>query len=125
MTNLTVLKLMTMLDVDTAILYLQTLADDRYSINDDYARITMYCSDLLGQFRPSNADETPWKAVRDKIADMDEQNGYNDMDMVIDAMIRDIDSNQLALLRTLAYGEKNASYVKGSIDMYNHLGWKD
>lgn len=125
MTNLTVLKLMTMLDVDTAITYLQVLADDRYSINDDYKRITMYSTDLLGQFRPSNADETPWKAVRDKIADMDEQNGYNDMDMVIDAMIRDIDSNQLALLRTLAYGERTASYVKGAIDMYNHLGWKD
>lgn len=122
--QLTILKLMAMLDVDTAILYLQVLADDRYSINDDYKRISMYCNDLLGMYRPSNANEAPWKSVRDKITDMDEQSGYNDMNLVIDAMVRDIDSNQLALLRTLAYGEQSASYIKGAIDMYNHIGWQ-
>lgn len=42
---------------------------------------------------------------------MDEQNGYNDMDLVIDAMIRDMNDNQLALLRTLAYGPASYDYV--------------
>lgn len=123
--QLTILKLMNKLDADTAILYLQVLADDMYNVHDDYARITMYCTDLLGQFKPSNADESPWKAVRDKIASMDEQNGYDDMELVIDAMVRDINDNQMALLRTLAYGERTASYVKGAIDLYHNLGWKD
>ena len=122
--QLTILKLMAMLDVSTSITFLQELADDMYSVHDDYARISMYCNDLQGRYEPSNANETPWKAVRDKITEMDEQNGYNDMNLVIDAMIRDIDSNQMALLNTLAYGEKTASYIKGAIDMYNHLGWK-
>jgi predicted Abi (CAAX) family protease len=115
---------MAMLDVDTSITFLQTLADDRYNVHDDYARIVMYCNDLQGQYRPVNTDEAPWKTVRDKIASMDLQNGYNDMDLVIDAMVRDMNDNQLALLRTLAFGERTASYVKGAIDMYNHLGWK-
>lgn len=124
--QLEILKLMAKLDVDTAITFLQVLADDMYmqSRHDDYARLGMYANDLLGCYEPSNANETPWKAVRDKITEMDEQNGYNDMNLVIDAMIRDIDDNQMALLNTLAYGEQTASYNKGSIDMYNHLGWK-
>lgn len=122
--QLEILKLMAKLDTDTSITFLQELADDMYSVHDDYARISMYCNDLQGRYEPSNANETPWKAVRDKITEMDEQNGYNDMNLVIDAMIRDIDSNQMALLNTLAYGEKTASYIKGAIDMYNHLGWK-
>lgn len=123
--QLTILKLMAKLDTDTAILFLQVLGDDMYSVNDDYARITMYCNDLLGQYRPSNADEAPWKAVRDKIARMDVASGYDDMELVIDSLVRNIDSNQLALLRTLAYGEQTSSYVKGAIDMYHHLGWED
>lgn len=125
--QLTILKLMAKLDTDTAITYLQTLADDRYSINDDYARIVMYCTDLLGMYRPLDDDVAPWIAVRDKIASMDLQNGYDDMNLVIDSMVRNIDSNQMALLRTLAYGgeQRTASYIKGAIDMYNHIGWKD
>lgn len=122
--QLTILKLMAKLDTDKAITFLQVLADDRYD-HDDYDRIFMFCNDLLGQYRPSNDDVAPWIAVRDKISAMDEQDGYNDMDLVIDAMIRDMNDNQLALLRTLAYGEQTASYIKGAIDMYHHLGWKD
>lgn len=125
MTDLTILKLMTMLDTDTAIVFLQVLADDMYSVHDDYARIVMYCNDLLGQYRPVNNDNAPWIDVRDKIASMDEQNGYDDTELVIDALVRDMSNDQLALLRTLACGERNASYIKGAIDMYRHLGWKD
>lgn len=116
---------MAKLDVDTAITFLQELADDRYDEHDDFARIVMYCQDLQGIYRPANNDNAPWIDVRDKIASMDEQDGYNDMDLVIDAMIRDMNDNQLALLRTLAYGEQSASYRKGAIDMYHHLGWED
>lgn len=123
--QLEILKLMAKLNTDTAIQFLQVLADDMYSINDDYARIVMYSNDLLGMYRPSNADNAPWKDVRDKIASMDEQDGYNDTELVIDALIRDMNDNQLALLRTLAYGEQTASYIKGAIDLYHHLGWKD
>lgn len=123
--QLEILKLMAKLDTDTAITFLQVLADDMYDVHDDYARIVMYCNDLLGQYRPLNSDETPWKAVRDKVADMDLQEGYNDTELVIDSLVRNINSNQLALLRTLAYGEQTASYIKGAIDMYNHIGWKD
>lgn len=122
--QLEILKLMAKLDVDTAILYLQVLADDRYD-HDDYDRIFMHANDLLGQYRPSNADNAPWIDVRDEIAKRDEQDGYNDMDLVIDAMIRDMNDNQLALLRTLAYGPASYDYVRGAIDLYRHLGWKD
>jgi hypothetical protein len=121
--QLEILKLMAKLNTDTAITYLQVLADDMYDVNDDYARIVMYANDLLGQFRPAD-DEAPWKAVRDKIASMDEQNGYDDIDLVIDSMVRDMNDNQLALLRTLAFGEQTASYNKGAMDMYEHLDWK-
>jgi predicted Abi (CAAX) family protease len=123
--QLTILKLMAKLDVDTAITFLQELANDMYDVNDDYARIVMYCNDLQGQYRPSNNDEAPWKAVRDKIASMDLQNGYNDTELVIDSMVQNINSNQMALLNTLAFGEQTASYNKGALDMYHHLGWKD
>jgi hypothetical protein len=95
-----------------------------YDVNDDYARIVMHCNDLLGQYRPVNNDNAPWIDVRDEIAKRDEQDGYNDMNLVIDAMIRDIDDNQMALLNTLAYGEQTASYNKGAISMYEHIGWK-
>ena len=124
--QLEILKLMAMLDVDTSITFLQELADDRYSISvhDDYARISMYCNDLQGIYRPVD-DETPWIAVRDKIASMDEQNGYDDMNLVVDSMVQNINSDQLALLRTLAYGEQTASYNKGALDMYEHLDWKN
>lgn len=122
--QLTILKLMAKLDVDKAITFLQVLADDRYD-HDDYDRIFMFCNDLLGQFKPSNNDNAPWIDVRDKIASMDEQDGYNDMDLVIDAMIRDMNDNQLALLRTLAYGEQTSSYIKGAIDMYHYLNWEN
>lgn len=122
--QLTILKLMAKLNADTAIEYLQVLADDKYNVNDDYARIVMYCNDLLGMYRPVNNDNAPWIDVRDEIARMDEQDGYNDTDLVIDSLIRNIDSNQLALLRTLAYGEQTASYVRGAIDLYHHLGWE-
>lgn len=122
--QLEILKLMAKLDVNKAITFIQVLADDRYD-HDDYDRIFMYANDLLGQFRPVNNDNAPWIAVRDKIASMDEQDGYNDMDLVIDAMIRDMNDNQLALLRTLAYGPASYDYVRGAIDLYRHLGWKD
>lgn len=126
MTNqLEILKLMAKLDTDTAITYLQTLADDKYNVHDDYARIVMYCNDLLGQYRPVDNDEAPWKAVRDKIARMDVASGYDDMELVIDSLIRNINDNQLALLRTLAYGERTASYRKGCIDMYHYLNWEN
>lgn len=123
--QLTILKLMAKLNIDTAIQFLQVLADDMYSVHDDYARIVMHCNDLLGQYRPVNNDNAPWIDVRDKIASMDEQNGYDDTELVIDALVRDMSNDQLALLRTLACGERNASYIKGAIDMYRHLGWKD
>lgn len=123
--QLTILKLMAKLNVDTAITFLQVLADDMYNVHDDYARIVMYCNDLQGMYRPLNSDETPWKSVRDKVADMDLQEGYNDTELVIDSLVRNINNDQLALLRTLAYGEKSASYIKGAVDMYHHLGWKD
>lgn len=116
---------MAMLDTDTAITFLQTLADDMYNVHDDYARIVMHCNDLLGMFRPSNDDDSPWIAVRDEIAKRDEQDGYNDTNMVIDSLVRNINSNQMALLRTLAFGEQTASYNKGALDMYGHIGWKD
>lgn len=123
--QLTILKFMAKLDVDTAITFLQVLADDIYSVHDDYARIVMYCNDLKGRYEPSNNDNAPWVAVRDKIADMDEQNGYDDTELVIDALVRDMNDNQLALLRTLATGEQTASYIKGAIDLHHHLDWKD
>lgn len=123
--QLEILKLMAKLDVDTAITFLQELADDMYSVHDDYARIVMYCNDLLGQYRPLNSDETPWIAVRDEIASMDLANGYDDTDLVIDSLVRNMDSNQLALLRTLAYGPASYDYVRGALDMYRHLGWQD
>lgn len=123
--QLKILHLMAKLDVDTAITFLQTLADDKYNVHDDYARIVMYCNDLQGMYRPSNDDNAPWIDVRDEIAKRDEQDGYNDMNLVIDAMIRDMNDNQLALLRTLAYGPASYDYVRGAIDMYHHLGWED
>lgn len=115
---------MAMLDTDTAITFLQELADDMYNVHDDYARISMYCNDLLGMFRPANNDNAPWKDVRDKIASMDLQNGYDDTELVIDSLIRNINNDQLALLRTLAYGEQTASYNKGALTMYENLDWK-
>ena len=124
--QLTILKLMAKLDVDTAITFLQVLADDRFDEHDDFARISMYSNDLQGQFRPVNNDNAPWIDVRDKIASMDEQNGYDDTELVIDSLVRNINENQMALLRTLAFGEqKSSSYIKGALDMYQHLGWKD
>lgn len=123
--QLTILKLMAKLDVDKAITFIRELADDMYSVNDDYKRIVMYCSDLQGRYKPLDDDESPWKAVRDKIASMDLQDGYNDTELVIDAMIRDMNDNQLALLRTLAYGPASYDYVRGALDMYRHLGWQD
>ena len=122
--QLTILKLMAMLDVSTSITFLQVLADDMYSVHDDYARISMYCNDLSGRYKPLDDDNAPWIDVRDKIASMDEQNGYDDMNLVIDSLVRNINNDQMALLNTLANGEQTASYNKGSIDMYNHLGWK-
>ncbi len=61
--QLEILKLMAKLDTDTAITFLQVLADDMYDVHDDYARIVMYCNDLLGQYRPLNSDETPWMST--------------------------------------------------------------
>lgn len=124
--QLTILKLMAKLNVDTAITFLQVLADDMYmqSRHDDYARLGMYANDLLGRYEPLDANETPWIAVRDEIAKRDEQDGYNDMNLVIDSLVRNINNDQMALLNTLANGEQTASYIKGAIDMYNHLGWK-
>ena len=121
--QLEILKLMAKLDTDTSITFLQELADDMYSVHDDYARISMYCNDLQGRYEPSN-DETPWKTVRDKVADMDLQEGYNDTELVIDSLVRNINNDQLALLRTLAYGEQTASYNKGALTMYENLDWK-
>lgn len=123
--QLEILKLMAKLDTDVAITFISTLADDMYSVNDDYARIVMYCNDLLGQYRPVNNDEAPWKAVRDKIARMDVASGYDDMELVIDSLIRNMNDNQLALLRALAFGEQTASYVKGAIDLYHYLNWEN
>lgn len=125
--QLKILHLMAKLDTDTAITFLQVLADDMFDISthDDYARISMHCNDLLGQYRPLNNDNAPWIDVRDEIAKRDEQDGYNDMNLVIDAMIRDMNDNQLVLLRTLAYGPASYDYVRGAIDLYHHLGWKD
>lgn len=123
--QLTILKLMAKLDTDTAIEFLQVLADDMYSVHDDYQRIVMYCNDLLGQYRPVNNDNAPWIDVRDEIANMDLANGYDDMNLVIDALVRDMNDDQLVLLRTLANGLASADYVRGAIDMYHHLGWKD
>lgn len=112
---------MTKLDVDKAITFLRVLANDMYDVHDDYQRIVIYCNDLLGQYRPVNNDNATWIDVRDKIADMDLQDGYNDMDLVIDALVRDMNDNQLALLRTLANSEQTSSYIKGAIDMYHNL----
>ena len=124
MTNqLEILKLMAKLNTDTAITFIRELADDKFDNHDDYARIFMYTNDLQGMYRPTSNDEAPWKAVRDKIADMDLQNGYNDTELVIDSLIRNMNDNQLALLRTLAYGEQNASYVKGAMAMFRYLNW--
>lgn len=122
--QLTILKLMAKLDVDTAITFLQELANDMYDVNDDYARLSMYCTDLQGRYEPLDANETPWIAVRDEIAKRDEQDGYDDTELVIDSMVRNINDNQMALLNTLAYGEQTASYNKGALSMYEHLGWK-
>ena len=115
---------MAMLDTDTAITFLQELANDMYDVNDDYARIVMHCNDLLGQYRPVNNDNAPWIDVRDEIAKRDEQDGYNDTNLVIDSMVRNINNDQLALLRALAYGEQTASYNKGALTMYENLDWK-
>lgn len=122
--QLEILKLMAKLDVDTAITFLQTLADDKYNVHDDYARIVMYCNDLQGMYRPSNDDNAPWIDVRDEIAKRDLQNGYDDTELVINSMVQNINNDQLALLRTLAFGEQTASYNKGALDMYGHIGWK-
>lgn len=123
--QLEILKLMAKLHTDTAIEYLQTLADDKYNVHDDYARIVMYCNDLLGQYRPTDNDNAPWIDVRDKIANMDLANGYDDTDLVINSLVQNMDSNQLALLRTLAYGEQTSSYVRGAIDLYHYLDWEN
>jgi len=123
--QLEILKLMAKLDTDTAITYLQVLADDMYNVHDDYARIVMYCNDLLGQYRPTNNDNAPWIAVRDKIANMDLANGYDDTDLVINSLVQNIDSNQLALLRTLADSPASDEYRKGAMALYRRLGWKD
>lgn len=123
--QLTILKLMNKLDADTAITFIRELADDMYSVNDDYRRIVMYSNDLQGQYRPTDNDNAPWIDVRDKIASMDEQDGYNDTDLVIDSLIRNINDNQLALLRTLAFGEQTASYRAGAIALYHYLNWEN
>jgi hypothetical protein len=123
--QLEILKLMAKLDTDTAITYLQTLADDKYNVHDDYARIVMYCNDLLGQYRPTDNDNAPWIDVRDKIARMDVASGYDDIELVIDSLVRNINDNQLALLRTLAYGEQTASYRAGATALYHYLNWEN
>ena len=134
MDTLKILKLMAKLNTDTAILYLQVLASDMHVVDDYYEAIIISCTDLLGQYRPSNDDVEPWVNVRDEIARMnvrddDIQNG-TDVNgelklVIIDMVENNINSDQLALLRTLAYGEQTSSYVKGAIDMYRHLGWQD
>lgn len=125
---------MAKLNTDTAILYLRVLASDMHGVYDDYETIIISCTDLLGQYRPSNDDVEPWVNVRDEIARMNIQDDgmQNDVDanmeleLVINDMVENhINSDQLALLRTLAYGEQTSSYVKGAIDMYHHLGWQD
>lgn len=123
--QLTILKLMAKLDTDTAIQFLQVLADDMYDVHDDYARLVMYCTDIQGRYKPLDDDEAPWKAVRDKIASMDLQNGYDDTELVIDSLVRNMDSNQMALLRTLAFGPASDDYRNGALSLYRHLGWKD
>lgn len=123
--QLEILKLMAKLDTDTAITYLQVLADDMYNVHDDYARIVMYCNDLLGQYRPTDNDNAPWIDARDKIARMDVASGYDDIELVIDSLVRNINDNQLALLRTLAYGEQTASYRAGAIALYHYLNWEN
>lgn len=122
--QLTILKLMAKLNTATSITFLQELANDRYDEHDDFERIVMYCNDLQGRYEPLDANETPWIAVRDEIAKRDEQDGYNDMNLVIDSMVRNINNDQLALLRTLAFGEQTASYNQGALSMYEHLDWK-
>lgn len=124
--QLEILKLMAKLDVDTAITFIRELSDDMFDISthDDYARISMHANDLLGCYRPTNNDNAPWIDVRDEIAKRDEQDGYNDTNLVIDSMVRNINNDQLALLRTLAYGEQTASYNKGALTMYENLDWK-
>ena len=123
--QLTILKLMAKLDTNKAITFIRELADEKFDNHDDFARIVMRSNDLLGMYRPVNNDEAPWKAVRDKIASMDLQDGYNDTELVIDSLVRNINDNQLALLRTLAYGPASYDYVQGAMDMYRHLGWED
>lgn len=123
--QLEILKLMAKLNTDTAIVFLRELSDEKFDVNDDYARIVMYCNDLLGMYRPTNNDNAPWIDVRDKIASMDVANGYDDTELVIDSLVRNMNDNQLALLRTLAYGPASADYVRGAMDLFRHLGWKD
>ena len=134
MDTLKILKLMAKLNTDTAILYLQVLASDMHVVDDCYETIIISCTDLLGQYRPSNDDVEPWVNVRDEIARMnvwdDDIDNGTDVNgklklVIIDMVENQINSNQLALLRTLAYGEQTSSYVKGAIDMYHHLGWQD
>ena len=122
--QLTILKLMAKLDTDTAIVFLRELSDEKFDVNDDYARIVMYCNDLLGMYRPTNNDNAPWIDVRDKIANMDLANGYDDTDLVINSLVQNMDSNQLALLRTLA-DSRGDDYVRGALSLFRHLGWKD
>ena len=117
---------MAKLDTDTAIVFIRELADDKYENHDDYARIVMYCNDLLGMYRPSNNDNAPWIDVRDKIENMDLANGYDDTDIVINSLVQNMDSNQLALLRTLADSPaSDDDYRNGALSLYRYLNWEN
>lgn len=123
--QLEILKLMAKLDTDTAIVFIRELADDKFDNHDDFARIVMYCNDLLGMYRPTNNDNAPWIDVRDKIANMDLANGYDDTDLVINSLVQNMDSNQLALLRTLADSPASDEYRNGALSLYRYLNWEN
>lgn len=119
-------KLLGKLDTATAIIYLSTISDARYSIDDRFARIVMFCSDLIDTYEPTDKTVSPWNAVIAKIADMDEhytdKTDNKDITTAIDVLLDMMTKNQYALLQTLTLKDApTRDYIHGAVNMYESL----
>lgn len=120
-------KLLDKLDTASAIIYLSTISDARYSTDDRFARIVMFCSDLI-DMDEHYTDKTvsPWNAVVAKIADMDkhytDKTDNKDITTAIDVLLDMMTKNQYALLQTLTLKDApTRDYIHGAVNMYESL----
>lgn len=119
-------KLLGKLDTATAIIYLSTISDARYSVDDRFARIVMFCSDLIDTYKPTDKTVSPWTAVVAKIADMDmhytDKTDNKDIKTAIDVLLDMMTKNQYSLLQTLTLKDApTRDYIHGAVAMYESL----